>query len=581
VDLVETSFTDPKGGVMAEVIQEILLLPPIAIARLGGSTSPQDAYTWVSAPNPRSRGETTITPDWSLSVRPDATVDPVMAESIAFRDGPLIRPVCPFLELWALTGEAGSDRSTWKEIPVTPNLLRENGAALSDVMFTVDARNFKASRRTGNAELQYGTFPPLRITADNQGATPILATSPPGVPAARRMIPANQRIPLGSVQVMKSRPQPLPTATLPWTQLVDGQPVVNVEVVRVRFTPARGHAYGPPDAAQPHDPGNGPMLAPVDANRAFLNASAGWAGADASATAPDPPQDTYDGADVGNTLSLGVIDDTCEARISASLSLPSPTRTLIAAANVFVGPPDFAPDRRPFLSLADELNDRTSDSAARSALLSASERDAWVEDLFERIYETLSLLNVDVWRRGKGIILSGTRLAETPIPGDQTTESRKAMSGTDALRNRSFALPAPSSNIRLPLTEHARSRHRTLSDLDALRDFIAQNHGRLAALIRRPFEAERTEDPGGIGRTTMRMPPFMRNSNAGPLTLTGWQYELLMSWVQAVETLAVPAVRATARPPASRMSEPATRRRDQVLARVARSRHPGPAGGSS
>jgi hypothetical protein len=314
-----------------------------------------------------------------------------------------------------------------------------------------------------------------------------------------------------------------------------------------------------------------------------LNADAGWAGVNVATNdgAPDFPQDTYDGADVGADRSLGVVDDTCEARIAISLTLLRPADTVLtAAATVFVGPPDFAPDRRPFLSLADELNDRAGDSAARTALLSDSDRDAWVEDLFERIYETLSLFNLDLWRGQKALRLTGDRLAP-PIAGDRTRDPSRAMSATDRLRNRSFALPADSPNIRLPLTEHARMRHRALSDLEALRDFVAQNPGRLRTLIRRPFEAERGEintDANPIGYTTMRMPPFMRNSNSGPLTLAAWQYDLVMAWVEAVESLPAPGARLESVPRrvARPMSPAAAARRDQVLARVARTERGNP-----
>ena len=562
---------------MADTIQGIFVHPPIAIARLGGSTTPQDAYRWVEAPNPRSKGETTIEPDWSLVVQSDATVDPVMPDFLSFRDGALIRPVCPFFEVWALLGQAGSDPSTWKEAPLTPDLLATSGASPSDLVFAVDAKNFKAARRTGNAELRYGTFPPLQVKGDNHAPAPIFAASPPGVPASRRMIPTGQTIPLGAFQVLKSRPQPAPAVALGWTQLVEGRPLVNVEVVRARLTPARGHSYGPPSAADPQKlPGN-LSFAPVDQSRAFLNAAAGWANANIANSAPDAPQDTYDGADAGNNRSLGVVDDTCEARIAVSLSLPAPARVLTASACVFVGPPDFAPDRRPFLSLADELNDRAGDSHERTALLSESERDTWVEDLFERIYETMSLLNVDFWRREKALILTGSRLAPVPIANDKTREPSRAMSGRDALRNRSFALPDVSTDIKLPLTQHARDRHRALSGLEALRDFVNQNRGRLGALIRRPFEAEQKETSDGIGTTTMRMPPFMRNSNAGPLTLAAWQYDLVMAWVQAIETQPLPAaaLAATARP--RRISDAAVQRREQVLTRLARTRRLRPA----
>ena len=42
----------------------------------------------------------------------------------------------------------------------------------------------------------------------------------------------------------------------------------------------------------------------------------------------------------------------------------------------------------------------------------------------------------------------------------------------------------------------------------------------------------------------MRMPPFMRQSNALPLTLAAWQYDLTMRWADAVA--AAPAQPGTA-----------------------------------
>src|SRR5262245_5305443 len=522
---------------MAEIIQRIFVNPPIAIARLGGGTTPQNAYRWVESPNPRSSGETTIAPDWSLAVLVDGTVQPAMPDRLVVRDGALIRPVCPFFELWALLGEPGSAPDTWREAEVTPALLAEHGAALNNLLVRVNAQNRKAARRTRNAEMSFGAFPPVEILGDNHAVVPLLATSPPNVPAARRLIPAGRNIPLGSFQVLRSRTQPAPGTTA-WSQVVDGRPLVHAEVIRFRFTPARGRFYGPPSAAQPHTAPGGGGFPLVEASRAFLNPNAIWVGFDAQAEAIDQPSDTYDGADVAQNAndpnpSLGVVDDTCEARIEVSLALPQ-GRTLTASANVFVGPPDFAPDRRPFLSLADELNDRAGDAEARTDELSAAERNAWVEDLFERVSETVALFNVDFWRGRRAIELRGERLANPPIAGDHTPPIRVretdgqilnvpgALGGEDALRNPLFALPAPNNNEPLPLTQHARSRHRALSDLQALRDFIIQNpdHDRLKNLIRPPFvvEGDNTRpqqaaanppDQEGILRTTMRMPPLM------------------------------------------------------------------------
>ena len=345
---------------MAEIIQAIFITPPIAIARLGGSTTPQDAFKWVDTPKPRGEAETTIDRDWSLTVQADGSVEPFMPRTLQFRDGALIRPVCPFFELWALMGEPGSAPAAWREDRLTPALLSAHGATLNDLVFQIDARNLKAARRMLNPALGFGTFPPLQVRASDNSPTPILAVSPPTGAATGRMIPPGRNIPLGSFQVMRSRPQPADGST-------DWAAAVNVEVVRFRFTPARGLSYGPPQAAQPVTIG-GRTFVPVSANRAFLNPNAGWTNVTVIGRAIDPPQDTYDGAeDFPNQLSRGIVDDTCEARIEVSLRLPGPPiRTLTAAANVFVAPPDYAPDRRPFLSLADELNDRAADVAART-----------------------------------------------------------------------------------------------------------------------------------------------------------------------------------------------------------------------
>src|SRR5206468_7955039 len=93
--------------------------------------------------------------------------------------------------------------------------------------------------------LRFGTFPAIELAAETNSPIPILGGSAPGIPAARRLIPSGQKIPLGFFQVIKSRKQPV-AGSATWSDAVD------VEVLRFRFTPARGHFYGPPQAAAPH-----------------------------------------------------------------------------------------------------------------------------------------------------------------------------------------------------------------------------------------------------------------------------------------------------------------------------------------
>jgi hypothetical protein len=545
----------------ADTIQDIFIDPPIAIARLGGSSMPQDAYIWVTAPEPRAGDTTTIAPTWTLMVQQDATIVPVLPTQVALRDGPLVRPVAPFFEIWARMGRAGRSPSTWRDVPLTPALLAKHGAALSDLVLQIDAKNLKAARRTGNPDLGFGTYPPVNLSADQHAPLSLLACSPGGV--REPLIPLGDNIPLGHVQMLRSRPQPKPGAQA--QQGLEWATLVNVEVIRFRFTPARGLVYGVPAAGKLSQtaPGaknpRGRLRIAVDPGNDILNPLAGWARTPANDSVE--PADTYDGAGPGvNHPALGVVDDTCEVRFQAKLTLPHRVRPLSAAAHAFVGPPDFAPDRRPFLSLADELNARC-EPDADSRKMTAEQTDEWVQDLFERVFETVSLFNVDLYREQEAMTLSASQRRSKPIARDHLPGPNHAMGSRDPLRNSDTPMPSRTPDEPLPLTEHARTRHRELADLEGLKDFICNYPGRIQRLVRRPFAIEAGENSGV---TSMRMPPFMRNSNAEPLTLSQWQYDLLMQWVDQH----TPTAKQQKTP--RKLSPKARARRDAVLARVDR-----------
>jgi hypothetical protein len=544
---------------MADLIQAIFVTPGLAFARLGGSSTPLSAYAWIDTRAPRSDGETSIAPAWTLAIQPDGSPQPFMPDSIGFRDGDLIRPVAPFYEIWARVGEAGSAPATWREVPLTPALLQANGLTLNGLQIKVTAQNLKAARRTGDPELGFGTFPPLTIGATDNSRVAIFGVSPPS--ASTPMIPAGRRIPLGSVQILRSIVQP---SGEPWSS------AVNVETLRFRYTPARGLFYGPPEAAQAV-PQNGRPAPAVRPENAFLDPGAGWRGTSTNQLVQ--PGDTYD---VINQLqsgiqnvrpgvgpSLGVVDDTCEVHFEVSLQRSGALQALTAKSVAFVGPPDFAPDRRPFISAADELNDRDADARARNAALGNADLERWVEDLFERIYETVSLFNVDNYRASRAA--SPQNLRPQDIDAGARDRPTAAMGGRDALRNPLFKLAAPTTNDPLPLSEHARMRHRYMSDLQNLIEIVSLDADRIKAIVRPPFEIEGFET---ANTSSMRMPPFMRQSNALPLTLTNWQYDLLLRWVDLTAARAAAVPFAVGRPPPRVLSPSAAARRASVLARI-------------
>lgn len=544
---------------MAVSIQALFVTPAFAVARLGGSTTPMHAYDWVDTQNPRLDGETDIAPSWTLAVQPDGSVAPFLPQAVTFRDGNLIRPVAPFFEIWARLGEPGSDSQTWTEAPLTNDLLAADGLSLSSLRLSINARNRKATRRSGVEDHAFGNWEPLVVAGNDFAARTIEGRSPPAAPVP--MIPPGRHIPLGTVQVLRSTTQP---AGQPWSD------TVRLDTIRFRYTPARGSFYGPPEAASAQ-PALGRAAAAVPTANAFLNPEAGWRGAETGNLVVPP--DTYDAINQGQPTgpSLGVVDDTCEVHFDVSLDL-APGRSVTARAVAFVAPPDFAPNHRPFLSIADELNDRDGTAAKRNAGLTGTDLAAWVEDLFERIYETVSLFNVDYYRSQRAPTLPPEKLQVADIDQGRP-DPTSAMGGRDALRSQVFQLQAATVNDPLPLSQHARMRHRSLSDIQNLLALVANDaltgRNRVREIVRAPFEAEAFETSS---RSSMRMPPFMRQSNAMPLTLSAWQYELLMRWVDEVrqQALAAPAgpVLTEALFEVRTLSPAAASRRSAVLSRI-------------
>ena len=357
-------------------IQAILFNPPICVARVGESTVPMDAFSWFAGGDPHVIGETQIKPEWTLDVQSDGSVAPRMPDRFTLKDEGKIRPVAPFIEVWCDVGDDG-DETNWTRRPLTTSLLRENNLNIANITFTVIAMNRKVTRRTGVASHRYGTFQPVSVRGDEHTPQTLRGTSPPPGPGETPLIPVDRFIPMGSVQVIRPGTQPAETDNVLWAR------DVNVETVRIRVTPPRGEFYGPPgseQAVEPFSRSGGFSAVPPGNN--FLNANAGWLGARTERVSVAPgarprglvaPGDTYDGAELSGESdpSLGIIDDICELLVRVVLDQgPIGRPALRGRANVFCGPPDYAPDRRPFVSLADDLNDRLGDKNSRNAAIS-------------------------------------------------------------------------------------------------------------------------------------------------------------------------------------------------------------------
>jgi hypothetical protein len=381
---------------------------------------------------------------------------------------------------------------------------------------------------------------------------PLLAISP-NVAGTAPLVSAAAPIPLGAVQAIR------PT--------VGTALGVDLDILRLRFTPAAGEVYGPPTATVAADP-DAPSTSIaqyeiVPAANRILNAAAAWSTfqPESQQDQPEPP-DTFDGVvdlpdgSLGGQ-SWGVVDDTCDGIVRVVIEVGA--ERFSAMARVTSGPPDFAPDRRPFASLADDLADRDL-PALTDAEISDPITVAEVADLMLRVFESVSLTNLDALRT--------TMLRQNgPADGRVPHTDNRSMTAADApLADQTPAIlagTAASGGLGYTLVAH--DVHSALTDVDSMITLFRTQGPRLKHLIRPPFarfadlpaapSAQLPTDPLGPGAVPvlraierdprqlrdqqhdMRMPPYMRDADAFPLSLSWRQYRTVMALIDKLSQL--------------------------------------------
>jgi hypothetical protein len=546
---------------------ELYFRPPMAIARLGGSDTPLESFVWSEDPTISGASKTVIEPAVSLSVEQDGSVRPFIPGTIRLRDGEHLRPVAPFFELWL---RYQSDDGKFHDEPLTRQLLRAAGATTESLSYVVTAANLKAARRTGEAA--NGFQARLQVAGDDHRRHPILASSL-RQPGTEPLVLDEHPIPLGFFQVIR------PTG--------GHEMGVDLGAVRVRFTPAAGEVYGPPSATAAPSPGPGRVHVIVKPENRILNPKASWLSYNADYTKFDnsEPSDTFDGADVDpnnflNNVSWGVVDDTCDAMIEATLVVAGVR--LRALARAVVSPPDFAPDRRPFVALVDELADRClgAPDAVTAADLALAEAE--IADLFQRVYETVSLANLDALR--------ANAIADNQANGlDGFTKPPRTDSQTMTAADAPFAdlttqlVHPPTPQAPLPYTDAAQAAHMRFSELDDLVEFLQFNGDRVRQMLRRPFGAfrELSENPKPDAKPDpehrdprinrdrahdMRMPPYMRDADATALSLNRRQYLQVKALLDFLGAPPAKAAASIAAAPAGEHELPIRRRVREFIA---------------
>lgn len=554
-------------------LQEIFLLPPMVIGRLGDSKTPVDAFDWAGDSSTHGGGRTVIQPAISLDVQSDGSVRPRLGSVIQFRDGPNgpIRPTAPFLEVWALFADSADPR------PLTGSALVGMGGSLSGVTWQASVANLKAARRTKDPACGFSAE--VKVAASDSTRKELLAVSP-NVPGSAPLVKESSPISLGFIQAIR-----------PLASVAMG---VDLDVLRLRFTPAVGDVYGPPGATRAQDPDAPPSsLAQYEivppANR-VLNPDAAWCSfrPETQLDQPEPP-DTFDGVtDLPDGSqggqSWGVVDDTCDGIIRVTVELGA--ARFSAIARITSGPPDFAPDRRPFASLADDLADREL-PALTEAEISDPATALEVADLLSRVFETVSLTNLDSLRT-RMLRANGTDSGTVPHT------DKRSMTADDApLADQVPTTLGPEPVAGLGRTMVAGDVHSALADVDNMLALFRQQPQRVKRLIRPPFARfpdlpalppnqlpTDPLDPGAVpvlraverdprqardAQHDMRMPPYMRDADAFPLSLSWRQYREVIALIDRISTMGADEF-ASISPLRQHLNRVVRRRRDAAAA---------------
>jgi hypothetical protein len=528
------------------VIEWVYFRPPLAIGRLGSSETPLECFEWATDVSIHGAHRTVIRPAVTLEVQSDGSLRPYLPNTIRFRDNGRFRPAAPFFELWARV--VGDDGCTTDQ-PLDLELLRKVGGSPANVEYWITVANRKAERRTQKASCAFIAH--LEVSATDHAKKPLLGVSPHNS-GEQPLVFRDRPIPLGHFQVIR------PT---------EGHALgVDLSTLRVRFTPAKGEVYGPPTAisgpASPVPPGahlaaqtlRGRIHEIVPEKNRILNPNTPWSSyvMDAPDQIDPQPSDSYDGVNVGDDVSWGVVDDTCDGIIQAQVVIDGVRH--VASARILSSCPDFAPDRRHFYSLIDDLADRDLPVLEiNDANIEAIEDE--VVDLFRRVFETVSLTSLD-GTRAHGIGEDLSRPGAQNFPGlpkiDQASMTREDVPFVDQIPDLLPGQPIDQVSLsvphdKLPYTSVARFVHAPLTDVDVLLDFLRDKRTHVERLIRPPYGRfrELAEDPGpepnAAFRDTrvlrdimedMRMPPYMRDSDETPLSLTWRQHRLLTDFLE-------------------------------------------------
>ena len=127
-------------------IRKIWLTPPFAIARVGRSSTPCQAFAWGENDlTPRGTGKTTIFPTETLKMNFEGEITSEFPKEIIFKDSEGYRPVCPFFEL---NCEWENNKGEITSGILTHDILKKLGLDSKDIVWSIKVGNLKLFAKT-------------------------------------------------------------------------------------------------------------------------------------------------------------------------------------------------------------------------------------------------------------------------------------------------------------------------------------------------------------------------------------------------------------------------------------------------
>jgi hypothetical protein len=442
-------------------ILELRILPPLAIGRLGAAAEPLEAFELETDPRrPLDYRRIVPRPSFEIDAASGRIVREYVPDRIRFKDDDKkIRPVAPFLEVFARTSEAPDTLQ-----PLTVALLEQEGLGIDSLHWDVELGNIKLFRRTGHAHDQIHAS--LRGLKDH--------ARHPMVGHCQHFLPG-KTLPLGHVQFIA--------------------PCVKFPEIRLRYTPAAGLVYGSRMVRAKLDKNNQVCLEKdpiIDCEeRVLYNPEKGWLNyCEDTGPALTNPAGIYAGYlnTDQNQVSWGYLDDECDGTVQVVLALKDGSQ-LSARATIGAGPPAFAPDTLPVRVISDEMEQLLFGPDIDDGEVSLDDATA----LVLRALETVRLMNTAVMNgnpvNGR-LDVASTMVRQNSADFDRYYEPIAAASLVDNLALRAL-------------------HERVFSALSA------GGAPWFAQVLRQP------EEIGDLSATALRkMPALMRGADGRSLTLT-------------------------------------------------------------